>query len=195
MRNMGGCYNTFIPNPVLKGVTDMKKADITYLACRILAIYIFFRALQHLSYLPLFFQGSAEPVMKVLMSLTVLVPFLILAGLGAALWIFAGRFVQYLLPNSEELGEQVLMINIEEIYAIAFAIVGVVIVAITIPEFFQAIPNITVLKSQAPFTDPIFKLQTTFALIKNIVRLALGFGLILGRRGVSELLSKTGKVS
>lgn len=126
----------------------MKKADITYLACRILAIYIFFRALQHLSYLPLFFPGSAEPVMKVLMSLTVLVPSLILAGLSAALWIFAGHFVQYLLPNSEELGEQVLMINIEEIYAIAFVIVGVVIVAITIPEFFQAIPNITVVKIQ-----------------------------------------------
>jgi hypothetical protein len=168
----------------------MKKTDIAYLACRILAIYIFFRALQNLSFIPLFFQGSAEPVMRVLMVLTALVPFLILAALSAVLWIFAGRFVQYLLPRSEEVDEQVLMINTKEIYTIAFAVVGVVIVAITIPEFFQIIPNITVLKSQAPFTDPMFKLQTTFALIEKIVQFAIGFGLIFGRRGLSVLLSK-----
>ncbi len=175
---------------ISKGVKNMKKTDITFLVCRILAIYIFFRALQHLSYLPLFFQGSAEPIMKLLMVLTVLVPFLILAGLGAALWIFAGRFVQYLLPDSKENDEQVLLIDPKEIYTIAFAIIGVIIVAITIPQFFQFIPNITVLKSQAPFTDSSFKLQTTFSLIEKAVQFAIGFGLIFGRKGLAKILSK-----
>lgn len=168
----------------------MKKVDIAYLSCRILAIYVFFRALQHLSYLPLFFQGSVEPVMRVLMALTVLVPFLILAGFSAVLWIFAGRFVQYLLPKSEEVAEQALMINTKEIYHIVFAVVGVIILAVAIPGFFQVIPNITVLKSQAPFNSPAFTLQTTFSLIEKIVQFAIGCGLILGRRGLAVLLSR-----
>lgn len=85
----------------------MKRSDIAFLACKVLAIYIFFRALQHLSHVTLFLLPYPMPEMRVQIFLYFFAPSLVLVGFGAVLWIFAGRIVQYIFPVTKENVKQV----------------------------------------------------------------------------------------
>jgi hypothetical protein len=170
----------------------MKRTDIAFLACRVLAIYIFFRALQHLSHITLFIPRYDDPEVRVQTFFYFFAPFLVLVCFGVVLWIFAGRTVQYIFPMTEEGVEQVTMINTKEIYALAFSIAGIILLAVAIPGIFQVISSIVVLNTHYDSLGPhpVMKIQTTFAFMEKIAQLVIAFCLIFGSRGLSELLSK-----
>lgn len=170
----------------------MKRTDIAFLACRVLAIYIFFRALQHLSHVTLFIPRYAEPEVRLQTFLYFFAPSLVLVGFGAVLWIYAGRIVQYIFSENDENVEQVSMINTKVIYASAFSIAGVILLAVAIPGIFQAISSIVVLLNlQASYgPNPVMNFQTAFTFMEKIAQLVIALCLILGSRRLSEMLSK-----
>ena len=170
----------------------MKKTDIAHLAFRILAIFIFFRALQHISQIGFYLQGNYDPIMGTQMFIVLLIPFLILAAFSALLWIYAERLAKHIFPGDEEVDEKAFMVNREGIYMIAFSIVGVVILAVSIPGIFQAIS--TFLMFNVYINQPMSNIQTMPLLVEKIAQFAIGFALIISRRGLSRILSKQGEL-
>lgn len=84
------------------------------------------------------------------------------------------------------------MINTKEIYALAFSIAGVILLAVAIPGIFQGISSIVVLiNRQASFgLNPVMNIQTTFTFMEKIAQLVIAFYLIFGSKRLSELLNR-----
>ncbi len=179
----------------------MKSKDAAFLALRVLSVYIFVQALYMLSiainftFISNFINLKSMVDDKGLIILGLifgsLFPFLILLISGIILWKYTDSIVSKMIPRQEDTVETEAKTNLKELQAIAFSVIGLIILANTIPELFNLIPSIIQMNEiRIDLATDTFKLKVTYAVITNLVKLLIGFALFFGGKGLVGLLHK-----
>ncbi|OEF96891.1 hypothetical protein BHF71_11290 [Vulcanibacillus modesticaldus] len=120
-----------------------------------------------------------------------LIPFFIQLLFSALLWIYAEKITNYILLNNENAQKRSIPLYSQELQAIAFSVIGLVIIADAIPQIFHVIPNLIRLNEiGSSLATPQLKVETIFSLIEKIVRLIIGLILFFGSKGLVGLLKK-----
>jgi hypothetical protein len=154
----------------------MTKQEISQIALKILGIYALLESIQFISgFLNVFsFRGDA-PIERTLMALSMAVPFLLLLLAGTFLIRRADRITSKYFPTGS-------IENIDlkgsQIQAVAFSIIGAVLIVTTIPKLSQLGVNIYSLMNRAN------ELQTKFQLERDTI----GFGINLLSRFILGVL-------
>lgn len=122
----------------------MRTKDFAFVALKVLAIYIFFRAIEQvfaaINYWVLYF-NLPDDSNQVLTPMIVLVNFLAAAFLFLMchlLWQFTGKIVSRIVPTDSNIEEQGKWdIKLKTLQTSAFTVVGVVILSYAIPNIFH----------------------------------------------------------
>ena len=165
----------------------MTKQELSQIALKILGIYALLESIQFISgVLNAFsFRGDA-PFERSIMALSMVVPFLILLWAGTFLILRTNRITSRYFPSGS-------IDNIElkgkQIQAIAFSIIGVVLIVTTIPRLSQLGVNIYALMGRADELGAKFQLkrETIGFGINLLIRFILGVLLFIGGDSISNL--------
>ena len=172
----------------------MTKREIAALACKILGIYAIITALRHLVNIvgPLAFFGVGEPsweIKVVLLIAASIIPFALLTGFGLFLWFQADRIAGYMIS-----GEESQIVNFQtsftDVQAIAFSVVGLLLLAEVVPDIAAIISNLSI-RTQSPEIQMTVNAGTRSLIISLVVRLVIGLWLFFGSRGLVGLLRLT----
>lgn len=165
----------------------MHNKHIAEMACKILAIYIFIQGLIQLTYFPMsLITDIGGQVNLIVVSF---IPFMILFAVSILLWIYAKVLAEYIAPSEDISVRETPNHDYNELQAIAFSVVGLVIIAGAIPRLIQLIPNLAFYSENALW-DPRFKLRTIIEAIVPIAQLTIGFFLLFSSKGLVELLNR-----
>ena len=161
----------------------MKTKPMAFLACRIIAIVLFFQFLST-AYSTVFFgfmsfysQYQGTPQM-LLIALGLIGPMVLLLATCIILWVWADAISSRMVRSidGEETGIQV---GSRELQIAGFSIVGLAILALTIPTIFQVIPTLINL---GYYDTGAVRVEIAFLIVDKIVRMAIGLYLLLGSR-------------
>lgn len=145
----------------------MTKQELSQIALKILGIYALLESIQQLSgVFSVFAIPGDAPLVKSFMVLSIIVPFLILLCAGIYLILRSERITSKFFPIGS-----INNINLKgsQIQAIAFSIIGAILVVTTIPKLSQLGVNIYSLMSRADELGSKYQLE----------RDTLGFGINL----------------
>ncbi len=167
------------------------------LACRVLAIYIFIKLLPQLQTLLLVY-GSNANNLTMLPKYTVLSLVLSIASVGVTaivLWRYADKIADHMIGDAAVEEENTAKINYDALQVIAFSVVGLLALVDGIPDFLKSLADIIGLRAlEIPGIityNRSFTLDMLPQLIGNIVKIALGFWLLLGAKGIKRLIALT----
>ena len=165
----------------------MTKQELSQIALKVLGIYALLDSIQFISgVLNVFSFGEDAPFERSLMALSMVVPFLILLWAGTFLIRRTDRITSKYFPSGS-----IDNIDLKEsqIQAIAFSIIGVVLIVTTIPKLSQLGVDIFSLMSRADELGAEFKLErdTIGFGINLLSRFILGILLFIGGDSVSNL--------
>ncbi|MDP3487000.1 MAG: hypothetical protein Q8S19_03590 [Bacillota bacterium] len=167
----------------------MKTKPIAFLACKILAIVFFMRALLYANstfFSFISFRNNAGELPMVIFYL-ILLPLLLLI-VGAILWVRADG-ISSLMVHGLAVEETGIQIGYQELQTVGFSIVGLIIFATAIPDIFQGIPRLVSLKATNQYYIPMVKVETAFWIIEKLVRLVIGTVLLFGSGAVVRFIS------
>jgi len=125
----------------------------------------------------------------------VIIPFL----LAIILWIYSGKIANYIVPKvtNEYINEPIdnseieSNFNINLMQSMAFSIVGLIIIVLTLPEIATAIVNLLQYnKIGIEYASDKYSIETYSLLIEKGIKLILGIGLFFGGKGLTGLLNK-----
>jgi hypothetical protein len=127
----------------------MRTKDFAFVALKVLAIYIFFRAIEQvfasINYWVFYLKLPGDSK-QALTSMTVLVNFLAAAFLLLMchlLWLFTGKIVNHIVPKDINIAEQDKeTLKLKNLQMAAFTVVGVIIISYAIPNIFHAAAEI-----------------------------------------------------
>ncbi len=183
----------------------MNTKNIAFVSIKVLAIYTFLQALLNIAklinYVALHYisadflhQLTNFTTFETQINLVSILPFILLLLISVILWKNADRLFSHIASENLVNNDNQHMITIHHLQTTAFAIVGLIIIASTIPEFFPIVPNLMKLyqlgNAHATFD---LKFSTYFLIIEQIVKLIIGFSLFFGSNGLSGLLRRIRK--
>lgn len=180
---------------------SINSKDLAYISIRVLSIYFFIQALLILSelinisvYNYMIFPnlGEENNISTLNLLFGTMAPFVILLAISIILWIFTDRISNYLLPSNNDVRDGVeSKTNIDEIQYIAFSIIGVFILANTLPQTFNLIPSILMLNDISfQLINTTYKIEIIFSFSVYVVKLLIGLGLIFGSKGLTGILKR-----
>lgn len=180
----------------------MKTYDLAYILTRVLSIYVLIEAMLHLSRTTSFYlipividrsdlNNDHLHIINIILNLA---PFFFLIIISILLWFFSDKIARHIIPkNSNDLGHEIngrILIN-TDLQNIAFSVVGLTIIAVTIPQVLLIIPNIITLHDLGiELAMPKLKMETVFLLAEKVIRLIIGFLLFFGSKGLTRMLAK-----
>ena len=161
-----------------RGSDFMKTKPIAFLACRILAISFFLRTLAGYSTLFTFLPANlGKPVTPNVMLAVVMALAWLLFGSGI-LWVLADRLSSFMVRGFQD-DEVGIQLEPNELQVAGFCIVGLIILAQTIPSVFQGITRFSYFS----------KTELTYFILEKAVRIGLGLFLMLGSRSIFRVIS------
>ena len=191
-------------NSEVGGVT-LKKQELAFVAIRILSLYIFIKAflslaqlthIQVINYMSMVeqFKELAERMLFPIL-LVAIGPFVVLFVFSIVLWIYAESLSQFMISEKEsaKLVEKIdthPSITSYDLQTIAFSVIGLILIAITIPDLFNMIPNLLKLNELDHLATDNLKMSTLISALAKIVQLLIGFGLFFGGKGISSMLKR-----
>lgn len=180
----------------------MRTKDFAFVALKVLAIYIFFRAITELFAsinFWVFYLNQPGDSTQGLTSMTVLVNFLAAAFLLLMchlLWQFTGKIVSRIVPKDSNIEEQGKWdIKLETLQAGAFIVVGVIILSNAVPNIFHVaveliekkarlFPVVTEGKVNRVSIDSMLKI------IGHLVYLLIGIFLVFRGKDILRIIKK-----
>lgn len=167
----------------------MKTKPIAFLACRILAITFFMRALilTNTAFISLvsFRSYTGDPLLAVFY---LIVPPALFLGGGIILWARADG-ISSRMVRGVEVDETCIQVGYQELQTVGFSIVGLIILTTVIPDIFAGIPEFISLNYTRQYDIPMVRVQTAFWIIEKVIRLAIGSLLLFGSRAVVHFVS------
>ncbi len=172
----------------------MTKKEIVSLSLKLAGIYCLIMAISHLNFTiwsvvsSLRRQGfwsmliSITPFVLLLLSIT---PFILLLLFGVYL-IFSNKLPSKMASSIIE-EEKTTSFTFQDIQVLAFSIIGVWLLATTIPNFIQAIVRMTALYSSSQQSVSGYFISQ---IVTAVLKLALGIYLFLGGKGLAKLWLK-----
>ena len=157
------------------------------LLCKVLAIYVLIKAINYTSIicvLPVSFShaGTWEMLSNVL---SFLVPFVLLAVLGAFLWVRAEYMSRRMVGAHSE---DVKAVGAEDVQAITFSAVGVLALSDALPKLAQQLYSVIAMhQAQMQSVEGMY-IPTMSGIVGSVVKLIIGLWLLLGSRGIVHLL-------
>lgn len=174
----------------------MKYKPLVVITLKVLSIFIFIQALIHLSsvanyfIIPLFVDNFNLKQQLITLTVT-LGPFAVLMIFGILLWIYSENFSKYIIPKEYEEDTAKEKYKSQDIQAIAFSVVGMIVLVDAIPEIFAVATNLIRLNEiGTDYATDTFRMETIFSTASKLVKLLLGFVLIFGSKGLSGMLKK-----
>lgn len=184
----------------------MNYKAITIIALRLFSIYIIIQFLIQLLrfagyyILPFFFNNLSNEI-EMMNILFYLIPVTILFLLAIILWIYSEKIANYIVPKGTNklLNEQINSIeikfesnfNMNLLQPIAFSIVGLIIIVLTIPEITRVIVQLLQYNEIGmEYATDKYTMDTYLLLIEKAIKLILGIGLFFGGKGLAGLLNK-----
>jgi hypothetical protein len=187
----------------------MKAKDLATLLIRILAIYVFVIALNWFAVgayqviMQLFISFGAKGIFTVLIGI---MPVLVLIAAGAIIWILSDNISAWIVSGfdngtgNDNDSDNVIScssIGVKELQIIAYSIVGLILLANSIPELIYRISYNIVMKQEFSAAAMDYKIGLYLPLIKDSIQMIIGVGVFLGAKGLSGHLSvarEAGKV-
>jgi hypothetical protein len=180
----------------------MNKREIAVLATRILAICVWVQAVL---YLAVMFDIAGRMVARAgnfpadwWNCLGALLPLTMLVLAGGVLWAKGGWIADRMVGLADDAGPVQCPTGVEEIQAAAFSVVGLVILALTIPSMAELLVNLLWLWASGQnlgdqgqsiiVGDPVR--MTVSSLVRSVIRLALGVWLLLGSRTIVRAIRR-----
>lgn len=163
----------------------MKARLLALTGLRIVSLYLFVRAFNFITYVPLFFQGRIDRAAALQIIMLIVMPFLFSVAVGVFLWITADTLARYMLPGCyaeatiPELSDTALAVT-------AFTVLGFVVLAFAVPGLMHNLTNYLLIRW--------WRLESTYSLgniaeaVRNSTQLAFGLALVLGGRRLAERL-------
>jgi len=166
----------------------MNQTQLTQVALKIIGI---FAIIQSIPILGSFFQTLSildlKSTSKSLMIIGAIVPFILMAVSGLCLIVFGNKLAEKMFPQisqDTEMGG----ISSKELQAIAFSVVGILLMLFAIPHFAALIWNYHVITNagdEMPLKS-ILENNRNY-IIRTVVQFLLGFFLFIGSAAVSAL--------
>lgn len=159
---------------------------IAFLACRIISVYLlanwlglFGSSLASLFYLPLSMPGVLNGVVG--MALPVVI--------GALLWIFSAKLAGSMVKplESQEPEMMTATFDLDTVQALAFTITGVFLLVNAFPSLVSTLSVYAVLPE--PRMEQMW-LEALRRLVDAVIRIILGLWLVLGSKGLVDLIKK-----
>lgn len=163
---------------------------IAVLACKVLAIYTVLQGINLLCVAPVqigsVFEGPGAGPGRLLGALSTLAVIVMLAGLAAVLWVGAGRIARVMVPDAEapDVGAR---LAAEEIQAIGFSIIGLLVLIRAVPHAAGVFFNYWFLERGA-LANQSMSAHTKVQLGIAAIELVLGACLLFGARGLPGVL-------
>lgn len=153
------------------------------LFCKLLAIYVIIELINNLSYYSVLpsLVGRAEAWETAVVTVSILVPSILLAGLGYFLWTRAEYLSARMTGEGpkEEKGMSPL-----DAQVIAFTTVGLFVLAMTIPEIFHHMYSLYALRDAHTTFEEWANIANLGKMIESVLRLAIGIWLFLGSKNI-----------
>lgn len=175
----------------------MSKREIIILAFKIIAIIVVIQSLflittllaQTITMFGKLNSGVGVDLDSILSVLPYLVGFMLYFGLGIHLWTMAGSYADRMSRDFPSFKEDKKVVP-EDIKEIAFSAVGIYVIASSIPQIVQLILQLIDYLPTAPLRN-FPRSNYIFAnLISTIIKLGIGFWLLLGSRGIINTIDK-----
>ena len=173
----------------------MKNQQIASLSLKILGIYSIILAVPMIGNLINAFGFPADgPMERIIIVLSVAITFVLQISAGLFLIYFGDRIAKIIIPEADTI-ESISTLNSRDIQAIAFSIIGVVLIVVTIPKLFQLGANIYAIQRAADNMQAEYKLERdTIAFGVNILcRFILGILLFITGDSLSNIWHKINK--
>ena len=174
----------------------MKKEDLAYIGCRLLALHWAVKALYSISDFASSWVAWKSDVVEFPSEMAGvvyfnLVPLTLYVSVALLFWFGARRIADFLVPRSSSNNEGG-GISLFQVQSVAFASVGILILLSSIPEIGGVLYKVYQLKqidnhAQAPF-------DTQAQLFELTLRLVLGVLLLFGSKGLSGMLLRLREV-
>lgn len=168
----------------------MKLRDLSYLAVRILSIYVFFLGINHLVNLlnfslPVYLQVIEDDTTYLELLSFVILPAVFLILCGIVLWFFADKLSRFLIPRNSDGSE--LTSGIKGIEGFILSVAGLVIVIFSFSTIVRMSLSYIYMTNQEFQLDRI-SLMYTF--IEQLIRLVIGMILLFKAEGLALTLRK-----
>ncbi len=173
----------------------MKNQQIASLSLKIIGIYSIILAVPMIGNLINAFGFPADgPMERIIIVLSVAITFVLQLVASLFLIYFGDRIAKIFIPTSDT-NESISALNSRDIQAIAFSIIGVVLIVVTIPKLFQLGANIYAIQRAADNFQAEYKLERdTIAFGVNILcRFILGILLFITGDSLSNIWHKITK--
>lgn len=170
----------------------MSQLQITSLSLRLAGIYSLIQAILMIRpVINSFGFASQQPSVGTTLILGASIPFILLIIFGLLLFIGSNRISRRIIreKTSTDISSE---LNSKKIQAIAFSILGVILVIISIPKILQIISNIVALQNAADNSFTIYKLsRDTIAFgIGVVLQFLFGIYLFISGHSLSNLWHK-----
>lgn len=164
-------------------LNGMASRGWAFLACRVLALYLFYLAIDAMLLVGLYsfaVQPGGENAR--LLGYYYLFRFLLAVAGGVVLWFGAARLAGWMVPRQAHESEAAAARewNVTQLLSLAVSVLGLVLVILAIPEAASLIARYL---AEARLYDPYLVEITTIA-----TSLVLGILLILGSRGIANVI-------
>lgn len=168
----------------------MNIRDLSFLAVRVLSIYLFILTLKHLVGLldfavPTYLQLMGNDIAYAKVFLAVGVPVFVMMFGGIVLWMLAGKLSKWLVPNDSSAAEAQSTIRLKEMEGIVLSIVGLIILILSLASMVNLLLNyISVIKQDVRFDNRGYM----YSIAEQVIRIAAGCLLLYKAEGIAAFL-------
>lgn len=170
----------------------MDSHQIASLGCKLLGIYALLESIQLFGHIfQMYAFARNDPVFGVFTVLTTTIPFIVMLAFGAVL-ILNSDGIAYKIKCLKNSGQQPQAVSFKELQTIAFSIVGLVLLVLSIPKMMQIGWNIYAVKSAGDERNVAAILSNTWSFaLSTGVQFLIGFILFIGAELFSTLWHKS----
>lgn len=163
--------------------------QIARLSIQIIGIYAFIRAIPMIGPLVNALVIATDPRMRIAFIAGTLIPLLLLVLIGFYLLVNAGKLSEMLVPGEGEV-ELNIPIKPVELQALAFSIIGVVLIVLAVPRLYWLGSNIYALRASADYrlaVPPNLARDTISMGVTILIQIILGVLLFVSGHSLANL--------
>lgn len=165
----------------------MNYKAISKISCKIISIYSFAKFIMFFQrfFYHIFYQNRLIQIEQnsVLLSL----PFFLLLFLSIILWVYADKISSFMVKKPIN-SSNTISLDYVELQAIAFSVVGVIMLINSIPEIISLGINIKLLVSEDIANIEMLLIMDKIKIIGYVIKTILGLWLLLGSSGIVGLI-------
>lgn len=168
----------------------MKKEEVAYIGCRLLALYYVVYALYSVASFVMFLATWKSMLVEHATPPTdfiyyQLVPFFFYVIAACVLWFGAGKIVNSLLPGSD-IDNGLSSMTAFQVQSVIFTAIGILVLSLTIPEIAGKLYTITQWQNVNTFSQVSLDFKTQ--IVELVIRMFVGIYLLFGSKGLSSLI-------